>query len=45
MPFTGDQPHNIKNMVHKGIALLEDYKTLNKITFKNKILELVQNPK
>ncbi|KAK5638206.1 hypothetical protein RI129_012501 [Pyrocoelia pectoralis] len=45
IPFFGDQPFNVKKMVRKGFGLEIDYRSLEKETFKEAILEVINNPK
>ncbi|KAK4872661.1 hypothetical protein RN001_014690 [Aquatica leii] len=45
MPFFGDQSFNAYRMIAKGCALLVDYQTMTKESFKKAILEVIINPK
>ncbi|KAB0792551.1 hypothetical protein PPYR_14510 [Photinus pyralis] len=45
MPFFVDQPFNVQQMVSLGFALSVDYKTMSKETFKQAILEVINNDK
>ncbi|KAF2901095.1 hypothetical protein ILUMI_05090 [Ignelater luminosus] len=45
IPFFMDQPTNVKQMVAKGLGLSLDYKNIDKKTFKEAILEVINNPK
>ncbi|KAF5301857.1 hypothetical protein FQR65_LT08689 [Abscondita terminalis] len=45
LPFMGDQGFNVNKMVHKGLGLSLNYKTLRKDEFKASILEIINNPK
>ncbi|KAF2883522.1 hypothetical protein ILUMI_22651, partial [Ignelater luminosus] len=45
LPFFMDQPTNVKRMIAKGLGLSLDYKTLDKKTLKETILEIINNPK
>ncbi|XP_045480633.1 UDP-glycosyltransferase UGT5-like [Harmonia axyridis] len=45
IPIFGDQPFNAHHMVSKGAALSLDYHNLNRVEFKNAILEMMNNPK
>lgn len=45
LPFFMDQLNNVERIVAKGLALSLDYKTMDKNTFKETILELIKNPK
>ncbi|KAF2893560.1 hypothetical protein ILUMI_12614 [Ignelater luminosus] len=45
LPIFLDQLSNIQRMVNKGLGLSLDYKTLDKQTFKETILEIINNPK
>lgn len=45
MPFFADQQSNIRRLLHKGIGLAVDYKTIDKVQFKETILDVMNNPK
>lgn len=45
IPFIGDQPYNGQKIAELGIGLKLEFSKLEKHTFKNAILELIQNSK
>ncbi|KAF2878851.1 hypothetical protein ILUMI_27315 [Ignelater luminosus] len=45
IPFFADQPLNINRMVSKGLGLSLDHKTMNKESFKEAVLEVINNPR
>lgn len=45
MPFVGDQHTNIQKIVDNGVGLLLDFNTIDKATFKQAILEVMENPR
>ncbi|KAF2893558.1 hypothetical protein ILUMI_12612, partial [Ignelater luminosus] len=45
LPFFMDQITNVQRLVHKGLGLSLDYKTLDKKILKATILEIINNPK
>lgn len=45
IPFYGDQMNNVLKVQSKGLGLMVDHKSLEKDTFKNAILEVINNPK
>ncbi|XP_031357372.1 UDP-glucuronosyltransferase 2B15-like [Photinus pyralis] len=44
MPFSNDQPYNVKKMVGMGIALHVDYHTMTTEELENAIVEVIRNP-
>lgn len=44
VPFLADQQANVQKVVNKGMGLMIDHERLDKNTFKNAILEVINNP-